>query len=357
LFKEGSERNRALGIWGAVAGGGGAVGVLLGGMLTTWLSWRWVLFVNVPVGVVAIWLAPGLLPESRSEHRRRIDVLGAVLVTAGLVVLVYGLVKTDRYGFGSTRTIATLALAAALLAAFVVAELVQRDPLIRLGIYRNRNVATANIIGFLNGVCLISMFFFISLYLQQVLGYSALTTGVCYVPLCIVIIVTAGSVGQVVTRIGVKPVVVTGLSSLCVGLYLFGHVDAGGSFGSDVLLPSVLAAFGIGCVFVTVTIIAVSGVAMEETGLASGLLTTAQQVGSALGVAILSTVANARTRTVLEASAALHVRPDLDAALTSGFRQAFTVGAGFALAGVLVAAVMIRDVRVPSAGTRAPAAA
>ncbi len=357
LFKEGSERNKALGIWGAVAGAGGAVGVLLGGMLTTWLSWRWVLFVNVPVAVVAISLSPGLLPESRADQRRHIDVLGAVSVTAGLVVLVYGMVKTDVYGWGSARTIGTLALAAALLVAFVIIELAQRDPLIRLGIYRNRNVATANIIGFLNGVCLTSMFFFTSLYLQQVLGYSALTTGVCWVPLCIVIIVTAGSVGQLVTRIGVKPVTVSGLISMCLGLYLFGHVDAHGSFGSDVLLPSLLAAFGVGCVFVTVTIIAVSGVAMKETGLASGLLTTAQQVGAALGVAILSTIANATTTSALDAARSLHARPDVSAALAAGFRDAFMVGAGFAAAGVIVALVMIRDVRVPAGGEPIPAGA
>ncbi|MCW3066090.1 MAG: drug resistance transporter, EmrB/QacA subfamily [Solirubrobacterales bacterium] len=340
-FTEGSERNKALGIWGAVAGAGGAAGVLLGGILTSGLGWEWVFFVNVPIGALAVFLAPRLLRESRLPERSSIDVAGALTITAGLVVLVYGLVNTEHHGWGSTRTIVTLAIAVALIAAFVVIEQRRRDPLIRLGIFRNRSVTSSNVVGLLVGASLFSMFFFISLYLQQVLGYSALRSGVSYLPLAVGIIVAAGTASQLVTRLGPKPVLVFGLLLVSVGLILFTGVSPHGSFGSDVLLPSVVVAFGLGFAFVPLTISAVAGVAGSEAGLASGLINTAQQVGGALGLAVLSTIANTRTNHVL---ASAHGRPDVKNALTEGFKSAFTVGAGFAIAGVVLALLVVRHV-------------
>jgi EmrB/QacA subfamily drug resistance transporter len=340
-FTEGAERNKALGIWGAVAGAGGAAGVLLGGILTTAFGWEWIFFVNAPIGALAVFLAPRLLRESRLPERTTIDVAGAVTVTLGLVVLVYGLVNTDHHGWGSARTIVTLAIAVGLIAAFVIIELRRRDPLIRLGIFRNRSVTSSNVVGLLVGASLFSMFFFISLYLQQVLGYSALRSGVSYLPLAFGIIIAAGTASQLVTRIGPKPVLIFGMVLISIGLILFTRVSAHGSFASDVLLPSVVVAFGLGFSFVPLTISAVAGVEGSEAGLASGLINTAQQVGGALGLAILSTIANTRTIHVL---AAAHGRPDVKHALTEGFQSAFAVGAGFAIAGAVLALVLVRHV-------------
>jgi EmrB/QacA subfamily drug resistance transporter len=354
-FTEGAERNKALGIWGAIAGAGGAAGVLLGGSLTSGLGWEWIFFVNAPIGAAAVLLAPRLLRESRLPERTSIDVAGAVSVTAGLVVLVYGLVKTDHYGWGSARTIVTIAIALALIAAFVVIELRHRAPLIRLGIFRNRSVTSSNAVGLLVGASLFSMFFFISLYLQQVLGYSAIKTGVSYLPLAFGIIISAGAASQLVTRVGPKPVLVFGLVLVAVGLVLFTRVSAHGGYASDVLLPSVIVAFGLGFSFVPLTISAVAGVEGSEAGLASGLINTAQQVGGALGLAILSTIANTRTSHAL---ASAHGRPDVKHALTEGFQSAFAVGAGFAIAGVVLALFLVRHVRPEEVSAEAlPAAA
>src|SRR5215212_8105002 len=206
IFKEGAERNKALGVWGAVAGSGGAVGVLLGGMLTEWAGWEWVLFVNVPIAAVGALLAPRLLPESRNEGARHFDVAGAFSVTAGLSLLVYTLVDANNAGWGSTQTVGLLALAFALIAAFVAIERSSRAPLVPFRIFRIRTLTGANVVGILIGASLFSMFFFISLYMQQVLGYSAIHAGLSYLPLALTIIVTAGIASQLVTRIGFKPV-------------------------------------------------------------------------------------------------------------------------------------------------------
>jgi predicted MFS family arabinose efflux permease len=289
-----------------------------------------------------VFLAPRVLRESRLPERTTIDVAGALTVTLGLVVLVYGLVNTEHHGWTSARTIVTLAIAVALIAAFVIVELRRRDPLIRLGIFRNRSVTSSNVVGLLVGASLFSMFFFISLYLQQVLGYSALRSGVSYLPLAFGIIIAAGTASQLVTRLGPKPVLIFGMVLISIGLILFTGVSAHGSFGADVLLPSIVVAFGLGFSFVPLTISAVAGVQGSEAGLASGLINTAQQVGGALGLAILSTIANTRTTHVL---ASAHGRPDVKHALTEGFRSAFAVGAGFAIAGAILAVFLVRHVR------------
>jgi EmrB/QacA subfamily drug resistance transporter len=350
-FKDGAERNKALGVWGAVAGSGGAAGVLLGGMLTEWAGWEWVLFVNVPIGLAAAAVAPRILPESRNEERTSFDVAGAVSVTAGLAILVYALVDAESAGWGSTQTIGLIALSVALIAAFIGIESRTRHPLMPFSIFRLRTLRGANVVGLLIGMALFSMFFFISLYMQQVLGYSALKAGLAYLPLAVGIIVSAGAASQLVTRMGFKPVLIAGLLLIAGGLLWFGQVSAtGGTYLGDILFPSLLAAVGLGFAFVPVTIAAVTGTKPDEAGLASGLINTAQQVGGALGLAVLATVANGRTDSVAKAGERSHA-----VALTEGFQDAFLVGAGFAILGALLAATMIssRDSREHAAAAQA----
>jgi EmrB/QacA subfamily drug resistance transporter len=335
LFEEGAERNKAMGVWGAVAGSGGAVGVLLGGMLTEWAGWEWVLFVNVPVGIVAAALAPRLLPESRTEGRH-FDFAGAISVTAGLSLLVYTLVDANDAGWGSAQTLGLGALAFALIGAFYVIERRSKAPLMPFpGIFRIRTITGINVSAVLIAAALFSMFFFISLYMQQVLGYSALEAGLAYLPLAVGIIVTAGATAGLVTRFGFKPVLVVGLIVTAAGLLWFTQVDAGGSYLSDLLGPMMLAAVGLGLAFVSMTVAAVSGVEAHEAGLASGLINTSQQIGGALGLAILATIANARTDDAVASGQAL------PSALTEGFQAAFAVGAGFAIAGAVLAMILV----------------
>ncbi len=343
-FAEGHERNRALGVWGAVAGAGGAAGVLLGGILTSGLSWRWVLFVNVPIGLLAATLAPRILLESHADDGTEgFDIPGAVTVTAGLALLVYAVVDAVNVGWGSTGTLLRLAGAAVLLVAFVLIELRTRHPLLPFSIFRLRTLRGADIVGLLIGMSLFSMFFFISLYLQDVLGYSPIKAGLSYLPLAIGIILSAGAASVLVTRVGFKPTLIAGLLMIAGALLWFSRVPApGGSFAANVLGPSVLAAFGLGFSFVPVTIAAVTGTKPHEAGLASGLINTSQQVGGALGLAILATVANSRTQSLFHSG--VH---SSSVALTKGFDRAFLVGAGFAIVGAILTAVLIssRDSR------------
>src|ERR1700728_4097026 len=337
-FSEGAERNRALGVWGAVAGAGGAAGVLLGGILTSGLRWRWVLFVNVRIGLIAASLAPRLLLQSHADDGTEgCDIAGGVTVTAGLALLVYAVVNAVNVGWGSTATLSRLAGSAALLVAFVAIELRTRHPLLPFSIFRLRTLRGADIVGLLIGMSLFSMFFFISLYLQDVLGYSPIKAGLSYLPLSVGIILSAGGASQLVTRVGLKPTLSGGVVLIAAGLLWFSRVPApGGSYLKDVLGPSLLAAFGLGFAFVSVTIAAVTGTKPHEAGLASGLINTSQQVGGALGLAILATIANSRTQSLLHAG--VHSSA---VALTKGFDQAFLVGAGFAVAGAILAAVLI----------------
>jgi EmrB/QacA subfamily drug resistance transporter len=336
-FPEGQERNKALGIWGAVAGAGGAAGVLLGGMLTQWAGWEWVLFVNVPIGAFIVWQAPLRLAESTAgeESDRTLDLPGAVTVSAGAALLVYAMVDAINVGWGSTQTFWRLVGAAALLVAFVVIELRTRKPLIPFAIFRKRTLRGANLVGVLIGMSLFSMFFLITLYLQQVLGYSALRTGLAYLPLAVAIILAAGAASALVTRLGFKTVLIVGMLFVAVALAWFGRINPHGSFAVDVLGPSILAGVGLGFAFVPVTIAAMTGTEPHEAGLASGLINTAQQVGGALGLAILASVANATTKD------AFRTGVDARTALTNGFSDAFTVGACFAVAGAILAALLI----------------
>jgi len=337
-FRDGSERNKALGVWGAVAGAGGAAGVLLGGVLTEYLGWEWVLWVNVPVGLIAAALAPTLIAESRGESdTRHFDVAGAVSVTAGLSLLVYALVDAVDAGWGSTQTIGLLSLSALLIAAFIVIERRSASPLMPFSIFRLRTLTGANVVGVLTGASLFSMFFFISLYMQQVLGYSAIHAGLSYLPLALTIIVAAGVGGQLVTRFGFKPILAAGMLFVALGLAWFSQVSIGGGFTTDILGPSLLAAIGLGFGFVTSTIAAVSGVQAREQGLASGLINTSQQIGGALGLAVLSTIATSRTDHVMASGTS-----SLPNALTEGFQSAFLGGAVIAALGFVATLILIR---------------
>jgi EmrB/QacA subfamily drug resistance transporter len=334
IFAEGAERNRALGVWGAVAGAGGAVGVLLGGILTQ-IDWRLVLFVNVPVAAIAMFAAPRVLPEGKDPTEvKGFDLPGAITVTAGLGLLVFAMVKASQEGWGTTATIVRLAISAALLIGFVVIELRTKHPLLPFSIFRLRTLRGANIAGLLTGMSLFSMFLFISYYLQYVLGYSAIKTGIAYLPLAFAIIVTAGAASQLVTRIGFKPTLIGGLVMVAVGLFWFSKISPNGSYLSDVLGPSILAGCGLGFTFVPVTIAAVTGTSGPQAGIASGLINTSQQIGGALGVAILVSVSTSRIADFGRA-AGTHE------ALVAGYSRAFLVGCGFAVLAALLSAVVI----------------
>ena len=336
IFAEGAERNKALGVWGAVAGSGGAAGVLLGGMLTQWAGWEWVLFVNVPIGLAAAFFAPRLLPESRNAGARHFDVAGAVTVTAGLSLLVYSLVNANQAGWSSAETLLLLGLAAVLIISFVLIELRTKAPLVPFpGIFRMRSITGINITALLIAMALFSMFFFISLYMQQVLGYDALQAGVAYLPLAVGIIISAGLASNLTTKLGVKPVLVLGLLLTAVGLFWFAQISPEGTYVGDILFPALVSAFGLGFAFVPMTIAAVAGVEPHEAGLASGMINTSQQVGGALGLAILAAVANSRTDSVVEAGSSLPV------ALTEGFQTALMVGSAFAVLGAVLALLLV----------------
>lgn len=335
-FKEGPARNRAVGIWGAMGGIGGAAGVLLGGVLTDLLGWRWILFINVPIGLGAAILTQRLIAEGRNPARAGgFDLSGAIAATVGLSVLVLGIVRSDTTGWGSASTLALLGGGVLVLLLFLAIEgRFAKNPLMPLRIYASRTLSAANVVVLLLGAAVFGMWFFLSLYLQQVLGYSPLRAGLSFLPMTACIIVGSTLASRAVTRIGVKPLLVAGMLTETVGLFWFTGLAANGSYLGDVLVPSLLAAIGLGLAFVPATIAAVSGVAPREAGLASGLVNTSRLVGGALGLAILAAIAAARTRSDLHGIGAAH---SAHAALTSGFVLAFAVSAGFAAVGCLIA--------------------
>jgi EmrB/QacA subfamily drug resistance transporter len=335
-FTEGRERNIALGVWGAVGGFGAAAGVLLGGVLTEALSWSWIFFVNVPVGVVAFFLAPRLLNESRDASIKSFDAAGAVLVTGGLVALVYAITQSGRYGWTSGRTIGVFAASLVLLAGFVLWERRHAEPLMRFGILRTKTIAGANVGGFILGTATFSMFLMLTLYMQQVLGYSPMKTGAAYLAVAGSAILWSAVAAQLVTRIGVKPVLIAGMAALTGGLVYFTQVSVHGTYLGDLLPGFLLVGVGLGFSFVPISIAALAGVQPAEAGLASGLFNTSQQIGGALGIAALSTIATSHTTDALKVGTALPL------ALVDGFTAAFIVGVGVAAVGVLAALTLIR---------------
>jgi EmrB/QacA subfamily drug resistance transporter len=335
-FAEGKERNTALGVWGAVGGFGAAAGVLLGGILTDALSWEWIFFVNIPVGLAGLALTPFLLGESRDATVKRFDVPGAVLVTSGLMALVYGITEANDFGWGSTTTWAIFAGAFALLSAFVVWERRHPEPLMRFGILRIRTVLGANVAGFILGTAMFAMFLMLTLYMQQVLGYSAMQTGVAYLAVAGTAILWSAVAAQLVTRVGVKPVMIVGMSFLTAGLLYFTQVSVGGTYLGDLLPGFLLIGVALGFSFVPISIAALAGVEPAEAGLASGLFNTSQQIGGALGIAALSAVATTRTTNSVEGGAAV---PD---ALVTGFQAAFWGALVVGAIGIVVAVTLIR---------------
>src|SRR3954469_2129691 len=296
-FTDGHDRNKALGAWGAMGGAGGAAGVLLGGALTDLLSWQWILFINVPIGLTAAFLTPRFVEEGRSPvGTRNFDFAGALSVTLGLVAIVFAIVRTEVNGWGSAQTLVVLGAGLALIALFLVIEgRFAARPLMPLRIFRSRPLSGANAVVFLLGAAMFGMWFFVSLYLQQVLGYSPIEAGLAFLPMTLMIIAGSTVASRLTSRRGAKPLLVVGMTLQAIGLLLFARVSPNGSYMSDVLAPSLVTAAGLGIAFVPVTIAAMAGVAPTQAGLASGLVNTSRQVGGALGLAILATVATAHT--------------------------------------------------------------
>jgi EmrB/QacA subfamily drug resistance transporter len=336
-FKEGRDRNIALGVWGGVGGFGAAAGVLLGGVLTDALSWEWIFFVNIPVGLIALALVPLLLGESRDSRVRSFDMPGAVLVTAGLSTLVLAITQGHVWGWSSGRTIGVFAAAAGLLAGFVYWENRTAEPLMRFAILRTKTVLGANVAGFILGTALFSMFLMLTLYMQQVLHYSPMKTGVAYLAVAGTSIIWANVAAALVGRVGVRPLIATGMGLLAVGMLYFTRINVGDSYSTALLPGFLIIALGMAMCFVPISIAALAGVHREEAGLASGLINTTQQIGGAVGIALLSTIAITRTDNKLAVGTAV---PD---AMVAGFQLAFLVGAAIAAAGLVAALLLIRD--------------
>jgi EmrB/QacA subfamily drug resistance transporter len=335
-FVEGRERNIALGVWGAVGGFGAAAGVLLGGILTDALSWEWIFFVNVPVGATALLLAPLLLRESRDARVKRFDLPGAVFVTSGLSSLVYAITQAGQEGWLAGKTLTFFAASLALLTGFVAWERRHPEPLMRFGILRTKTLSGANAAGLILGTATFAMFLMLTLYMQQVLGYSAMKTGVGYLAVAGTAILWSAVAAQLVTRVGVKPVLVTGMTALTAGLVYFTQVSVGGSYVANLLPGFLLVGIGLGFSFVPISIAALAGVQPAEAGLASGLINTSQQIGGALGIAALSTIATSRTDDALASGSTLQV------ALVDGFQRAFVAGVIVAGLGIVAALTLIR---------------
>jgi EmrB/QacA subfamily drug resistance transporter len=343
-FAEGAERAKAMSVWSAIAAGGGAVGLLLGGILTDLLSWPWVFFVNIPVGIATFLLSLRYVPESKdAEQHRSFDVAGAVTVTAGLVVLVYGIVKAQEKGWASAHTIGFGLLAFILLASFVVIEMRSAEPLVRLGIFLERTIRSANVVMLLVAAGLFAMFYFNSLYVQRVLGYSPIQAGLAFLPFTVGIVVGAGLSQAFVQRLGLKRIGIVGLCMATAGMLLLLRVDVGGAYATDLLPGILLISVGMGLTFVPVTLIATTGVESGDAGLASGLMTTSQQIGGALGLAILSTFATEKTTNVLADVGSSPSPAQQSSALVDGFHVAFAGAAIFLAVGAVLLAVLLRS--------------
>ena len=340
-FEEGRERNLALGIWGAVSGSGAAAGVLLGGALTSALSWSWIFFVNVPVGALVLGLAPVLLRESRASlGHRHFDTAGAATVTSGLMLLVYALTRASQHGWATGTTIGLLAAAAALVAAFIAVELRSPAPLLPLRIFRLRTLSGSNAAAFLSGAAIFSQFFLLTLYMQQVLHYSALQTGAAYITFTLAIIVFSGVAQAVVTRVGIRRVLPLGMLAATGSILLYTRLPVNGHYFWDLFPAFLIGGIGMSFVFVPMSIGALAGVGRRDAGVASGLLNTSQQIGGAIGVAVATTVATTYTSRFAAHHGVGSLAP---AALTHGFVVAFYALAGISLAGSLISAALIES--------------
>ena len=338
-FKEGRERNLALGIWGAAAGSGAAAGVLLGGALTSAFSWPWIFFINVPTGAIVLALTPWLLRESRADLRHRnFDFAGAATITGGLILLVYALTRATQHGWVTGPTIGLLAASAALVVSFVVIEARSKAPLLPLQIFRLRTLTASNISNLLLAGALFAQFFLLTLYMQQVLHYSALKAGVAYTALLLTTIGFSGVAQALATRIGVRPVLTAGLTLSAGGLVLYAQLPVNGHYFWDLFPAFLLSGVGLALAFVAVSIGGLTGVRQAEAGVASGLLNTSQQIGGAIGVALATTIATTFTNRYV------HSHPGVNAlsgsALTHGFQITFYALAAIAAAGAVLAGLL-----------------
>lgn len=350
-FDEGPERNKALGIWGAIGGSGAAVGVLAGGVLTKYLGWEWIFFVNVPVGIAAFLLAPRFVRESKSDRESAPDVAGAITVTGGLAFLVYAVSKAPDHGWSSGWTISRIAVALVILAAFLVIESRVRHPLMPFRIFRVRTLAGANVAGLLLGAVVFANFFLLTLYVQNVLGWDALKTGFTFIATAGTAVLWAGLAQALVTKVGPKPVMTAGFVAMTAGMLWYTQVPVHASYWSDLLPGYLLVGFALPFSFIPVSIAALAGVEPHEAGLASGLINTAQQIGGAIGVAVTSSVL------FTHYTGAAKVQPFDPKAYTDGASLAFWVCVGIAIVGLLATLVLIRREELASAPEGAPVAA
>ena len=340
-FEEGAERNKALGIWGALGGSGAAAGVLFGGILTKYLGWEWIFFVNVPVGALVFALTFPFVPESRVElAQRRYDAAGAVTVTGGLALLVYAISKAPDVGWSSTRTILLLIASAALIGIFTVIELRTRAPLMPFGIFRIRSLLAANVVGFLLGAVIFANFFVLTLYVQNTLHWSALKTGVTFLATAGTTVIWAGVAQALTTRFSPRPVIVGGLIVLAASMGWYTQIPVDGHYWPDLLPAYITFALGLAFAFVPVTIAALAQVAPQDAGLASGLINTNQQIGGAIGIAIATTIFTSHAKALIK------TRHTPAAAFTSGYQWAFWALIALALVGALAAFVLLRGTKI-----------
>ena len=339
LFTEPAERAKAMGVYGFVCAGGGSIGVLLGGLLTSTLSWHWIFLVNLPIGVAVYALCVALLPSARGHaHGEKLDVAGAVTVTLSLMLAVYGVVNGNEAGWGSTQTVGLLGAAVVLLAVFIAIETRVQHPLMPLGLFRLRSVSVANVVGVLWAAAMFAWFFISALYMQLVLQYTPMQIGLAFLPANIIMAVfSLGLSARIVMRFGIRKPLAAGLWLAAIGLALFARAPVNGSFVVDVLPGMMLVGLGAGMAFNPVLLAAMSEVSPSDSGLASGVVNTAFMMGGALGLAVLASAAAARTASMEAAGAQMPL------ALTGGYNLAFLVGAVFAAAAGLIGALLLRS--------------
>jgi len=342
-FREGAERNKALGIWGALGGSGAAAGVLFGGILTKYLGWEWIFWVNVPVGVLVLFLTLRFVPESTADlGHRRFDAAGAVTITSSLAIFVYAISKAPDVGWGSTQTILLLLASAALFVISILIEMRSSAPLVPLSIFRIRSLLGANVAGFLLGAVIFANFFVLTLYVQQVLGWSALKTGVTFLATAGTTVIWAGVAQNLATRYSPMPVIVIGMLVLTGSLIWYTQIPVNGNYWPDLLPAYITFALGLAFAFVPVTIAALAQVSHREAGLASGLINTNQQIGGAIGVAVSSTIFTSQAKAQLKTG---HTPAE---AFTSGYQHAFWALAAVALVGAVAAFVLLRGTEAPA---------
>jgi len=340
IFKEGPERNKALGIWSMISAGGAAVGLMLGGLLTQYADWRWIFFINVPIGIMVLFSAMKYVPVGAPITKHRVDFMGALTITGSLMSLVYALAKAAEYGWGSAVTIWMLVLSAVLMVAFVINEMKVRYPLIKLSIFKRRNVSGGSLIMLLLPAAMFGMFFYLSIYMQTILHYSPTKTGAANLPFTVVIVIVAAILSKHIARINPKPLLVAAPLFVVAGLLYFYRLPVNASYLTDILPGTLLMAIGMAITFVTTTMVTTSGVSHEDSGLISGLLNTGQQIGGAIGLAVLTVISTAATKAFMtDAHGDMSKLPE---GLVHGFHHGFIAAAGFAIITSLVALFVLK---------------